>query len=61
MTGGTIDDWVVGNIFAIMNQDSPDIDKQEEEYVGNFLQREEKREDVVGKRLRKAIKRMEGV
>lgn len=61
MTSSTIDQLRIGNVFAIVDEDGPDIDEGEEEDVGEFLEREHEGEDVVGQGLRPAIYGVEGV
>lgn len=48
VAGGTVDDRAVGDIFTIVDHDGPDVDEHEKSNVGELLQREEEREDVVG-------------
>lgn len=61
VAGSTIDDRAVGNVFSIVNEDSPEIDKSEENHIGEFLKGQNEWEDVVRYALRPAIKRMESV
>ena len=56
-----IDDWAVSDVLTVVNQDSPDVDEGEEEDVGEFLQREQEREDVIGQGLSPAVQWVEGV
>ena len=44
---GAVDDGAVGDVLAIVDEDGPDVDEDEEGDVGDFLEREEEREDVV--------------
>ena len=44
-----------------MDQDGPNVDEHEEDNVGEFLQREDEREDVIRNRLGEAIDGVEGV
>lgn len=44
-----------------MNEDSPEVDKSEQENICQFLQRENERENVVRHTLRPAVKRVECV
>lgn len=48
MARGTVDDWAVGYVFAVMDEYCPDVDEDEEANVDEFLEREEEGEDVVG-------------
>jgi hypothetical protein len=52
---GTINNWRIGNIFAIMDQYSPNVDEDEEKHVCELLQREDKREHVIWDRLREPV------
>lgn len=61
MAGRAVDDGGVGDVFAIVDEDGPHVDEGEEGYVGEFLQREDEGEDVVGHTLREAVERVEGV
>ena len=61
VAGGTVDDGTVGNVLAVVNEDGPEVDEAEQEDVGQFLQREEEGEDVVGHTLRPAVERVESV
>lgn len=51
----------VGIVFAVVDEDRPDVDEDEKGDVCEFLQREEEWEEVIGYGLRKAVKRVEGV
>lgn len=59
MARRAVDDGRVGYVFAVMDEDGPDLDKDKEREVGELLKREEEREQVVGQRLREAVDRME--
>ena len=48
VASGAIDDGAVCDIFTVVDHDSPDVDEHEESNVGELLQREEERENVVG-------------
>ena len=48
-------------VFAVVNDDCPDVDEDEEDDVCEFLEREEEGEDVVGQALRIAVHGMESV
>ena len=56
----TVQDWAVGNVFSIMDEDGPDLNEDEEAEVGELLEREEEREDVVWDTLEEAVNRVEG-
>lgn len=61
MARGTIDDGAVRHVLAVVDEDGPQVNKPEEEDIGNLLQRENKREDVVGHALGPAVERVESV
>lgn len=61
MASSAVNDGVICDVFAVVNEDSPDVDKDKEEDVGKLLEREQEWVDVVRKTLRVAVKRMEGV
>lgn len=61
MTGCSVYDRGVGDVFAIVDEDCPDVDEGEQGDVCELLERENEREDVVGEALHKAINRVEGV
>lgn len=61
MAGGAVDHGAVGHVLAVVNQDGPKVDKDEQGDVGELLQGEEQGEDVVGERLRPAVDGVEGV
>lgn len=61
VAGSAVDDRAVGNIFAVMDEDSPDVDEHEKCNVGKLLKREHEGKEVVRHRLRIAVKRVEGV
>ena len=58
---GAIDDGVVGNVLAVVNQNGPEVDKDEQADIGKLLERENEGEDVVRQALGVAVKRVEGV
>jgi len=60
MTSGSIQDWRIGYIFTVMNEDGPDLDEEEETEISKFLEGEDEREEVVGERLHPAIDGVEG-
>ena len=61
MARRSVDDRAVRHVLAIVDHDSPDLDEGEERYVRKLVEREQKREDVVGHALREPIHRVEGV
>lgn len=56
-----VDDGALSNVFAVMDQDGPDVDKGKENDVGELLEREQEGEDVVGQRLRVTVERVESM
>lgn len=61
VASGTVDDRTVGDVFSVMDKDGPEIYEAEKNHIGEFLERENKGEDMVRHALRPAIKRMECV
>ena len=61
MASSAIDDGVVRDIFAIMDHDGPEIDKDEEQDIGKLLNWEHKGIHVIRKPLSETIKGMESV
>lgn len=61
VAGSAVDDRIVSVVFAVVDQDGPDIDEDEENDVGEFLQREYEGESMVGETLRVTVEGMEGV
>lgn len=61
MAGGTVDDGGVGYVFAVVDEDGPDVDEDEEDHVGEFLEWEEEGEEVVRDGLGEAINGVESV
>ncbi|MCH1932388.1 hypothetical protein L9G16_19770, partial [Shewanella sp. A25] len=55
VASGAIDHGTVGNIFTVMNQDRPEFDESEKEYIGKLLKRENEGEHVVRDTLGPAI------
>jgi hypothetical protein len=47
MAGGTIDDRGVGYVLAVMYQDCPNVDKDKQKDVCEFLQRKDEGEHVI--------------
>lgn len=58
---GTVDDRRVVCVLAVVDQDCPDVDKDEKGDRGKLGQREEEWENVVWKTLSIAIERVESV
>lgn len=61
MACGTVDDGAVGDVLAVVDKNSPDVDEKEQSNVGELLQRKEEGEDVIRKRLSVSVERMEGM
>lgn len=61
VAGGAIDDGVVRHELAIVDQDGPEVDKDEEQNKRHFLQGEKEGKDVVGDGLGEAVEGVEGV
>ena len=61
MASRAIDDGIVGQILAVVDENRPEVDEDEECDIRQLLQGEEEGEDVVRQRLRKAIERVEGM
>ena len=61
VASGTVDDRRVGDILAVMDENSPEIDEYEEGHVGEFLEWEYVWEYVVGDALGESVERVEGV
>lgn len=61
VASGTVDDGRVVGILAVMDQDCPDVDEDEEGDVGELGEREDEGEDVVGEALCISICGVEGV
>lgn len=51
----TIDDVGIRYVFAVMDEDGPDVDEDEEGNVGDFLEGEQEREEVVWNALGEAV------
>lgn len=56
-----VDDRVVGHVLAVVDQDRPQVDKQEGAHEDELVHREENRIDVIRHRLSETIKRMERI
>ena len=50
-----IDDVGIRYVFAVMDEDSPDVDEDEEGDVCEFLEGEQEREEVVWNALGEAV------
>lgn len=61
VAGGAVDDGRVGDVFAVVDEHRPEIDEDEEGDVGEFLEREDEGEDVVGEALGEAVHWVERV
>lgn len=61
MASRTIDNRVICEVLAVVDENRPEVDKDEEGDIGQLLQREEKGKDMVRQRLREAIERVEGM
>ena len=61
MAGSAVDDGRVGDVLAVVDHDSPDLDESEQCDVGELLQREDEGEEVVWEGLGEAVERVEGV
>ena len=61
VAGGAVYDGRVVGIFAVVDQDGPDVDEDEEGDAGDFGEREQEWEDVVGEALGVAVGGVEGV
>lgn len=61
VASGTVDDWIVTHKFAVVNQNSPEVDENKQADESNLLAREQEDEDMVWDTLSKAVERMEGV
>lgn len=61
MAGGTVHHGTVGDILPVVDEHGPEVDEAEQENVGQLLQGEDEREDVVWDTLGPAIQGMESV
>lgn len=59
MACGAVDNGRIRDVFAVVDQNRPDVDEDEKDHVGELLQREDEGKDVVWYGLREAIERME--
>lgn len=60
VAGGAVDDGAVGDVFAVVDEDGPDLHEDEEAQVRQLLEREDEGEEVVGDALEEAVDRVEG-
>jgi hypothetical protein len=60
MACGTINNRRIRDVFAVMNENGPDLNENEEPEVSGFLEREHERKQVIGRALEEAVNRMEG-
>lgn len=61
MACGTVNDRRISHVFTIVDHDGPDVDEAEKSDVGEFLKREQEREQVVRYGLSETIKWVESV
>ena len=61
VTGGAVNDGVVGEVLAVVDQNGPEVDKDEENHICDLGEREQEREDVVRDGLAPTVDRVEGV
>lgn len=61
VAGGAVDDGRVVRVLAVVDQDSPDVDEDEEGNAGNLGEWEQEWEDVVRETLGVTVGRVEGV
>lgn len=61
MTCGTIDDWVIGDEFSIVNHDCPEIDEHKQSDVRPLLKWKDKREKMIRYALRESINWVESM
>lgn len=59
MTRRAINDRGIRDVLAVVDEDGPDLDEEEEGQVCEFLQGKDEGEDVVGDGLRPAVYRVE--
>lgn len=60
VASGTVDERVVGDVLAIVNQNGPDLDEDEKQDIGPLLKGEQKGVDVVRQRLGPTVDGVEG-
>lgn len=61
VASSTVHNGAIGDIFPIVDEHRPEVNEAEEKDVGDFLQGENKRENMVGHTLGPAIERVESV
>ena len=61
VAGGAVDDGGGGDVLAVVDEDGPAVDEDEQGDVGDFLKGKEEGVDVVGKGLAEAVERVEGM
>ena len=61
VAGRAVDHGAVRYVLAIVDEDCPDVDRDEEQHVRELLQREDEWEDVVWETLGPAVDGMEGM
>ena len=61
MAGSAVDDGAIGNVFPIVDEDGPEVDEAEKDHIGEFLEGQNEREDMIRHTLWPAIERVEGV
>lgn len=61
VTGGSVHNRAVGDVLAIMDENSPEVDEAKKKDIGHFLQREEEGENVVWNTLGPAVQGVESV
>lgn len=61
MAGRAINNRAVRHVFAIVDEDSPDVDEDEQSNIGQLLQWEDEWEDVIWHALGETIDRVESM
>lgn len=61
MASSTIDQWGVGIVFTVVDEDGPEIDKSEESNVCKLLQGKQEGKQMVRDRLSEAVDWVEGM
>ena len=61
VAGSAIDEWRVGIVFSIMDENCPEVDEDEESNICKLLKRKEEREQMVWNRLSESNTRVEGM
>lgn len=57
----TVDDWRVGHVLAIVDEDCPHVDEDEQRNIGELLKREDEWEKMIRHRLKEPVDWMERV